>query len=197
MNRIKLLVGSVALLGLVGAAQAGSKSFEVDPNHSIFGFTASTLLFDVQGHFEKYKVTVSGDPDTLADAKVQVEIDAASLTTGIKNRDTHLRSDDFFDVKKFPKITFTSNTVKKDGAKIVVDGTLDMHGVKKPMTIPFEPVIGKNGAGIMENVYKADISLNRKDFGIGTDSVGAKISLGDSVKLKLLLAGFFEEKKGK
>lgn len=197
MNRIKLLVGSVALLGLVGAAQAGSKSFEVDPNHSIFGFTASTLLFDVQGHFDKYKVTVSGDPDTLADAKVQVEIDAASLTTGIKNRDTHLRSDDFFDVKKFPKITFTSNTVKKDGAKIVVDGTLDMHGVKKPMTIPFEPVIGKNGAGIMENVYKADISLNRKDFGIGTDSVGAKISLGDSVKLKLLLAGFFEEKKGK
>jgi len=197
LNRIKLLVGSVALLGLVGAAQAGSKSFEVDPNHSIFGFTASTLLFDVQGHFEKYKVTVSGDPDTLADAKVQVEIDAASLTTGIKNRDTHLRSDDFFDVKKFPKITFTSNTVKKDGAKIVVDGTLDMHGVKKPMTIPFEPVIGKNGAGIMENVYKADISLNRKDFGIGTDSVGAKISLGDSVKLKLLLAGFFEEKKGK
>lgn len=197
LNRIKLLVGSVALLGLVGAAQAGPKSFEVDPNHSIFGFTASTLLFDVQGHFDKYKVTVSGDPDTLADAKVQIEIDATSITTSNKTRDTHLRSDDFFDVKKFPKITFTSTGVKKDGAKIVVDGTLDMHGVKKPMTIPFEPVIGKNGAGIMENVYKADISLNRKDFGIGTDSVGAKISLGDSVKLKLLLAGFFEEKKGK
>src|SRR3569832_11651 len=91
LNRIKFLVGGVALLGLVGAAQAGPKSYEVDPNHSIFGFTASTLLLDVQGRFEKYKVTVSGDPDTLADAKVQVEIDPASITTGIKSRDNHLR----------------------------------------------------------------------------------------------------------
>lgn len=196
MNRIKLLVGGIALLGLVGAAQAGPKSFEVDPNHSLFAFTASTLLFDVQGHFDKYKVTVSGDPDTLADAKVAIEIDAASISTNNKTRDTHLKSDDFFDVKKFPKITFTSNAVKKDGAKIVVDGTLEMHGVKKQMTVPFEAVVGKNGAGIQENVYKAELSLNRKDYGIGNDSVGAKISLSDTVKLKLLLAGFFEEKKG-
>ena len=196
MNRIKLLVGSIALLGLVGAAQAGPKSFEIDPNHSLFAFNASTLLFDVPGRFDKYKITVSGDPDTLADAKVQIEIDAASINTNNKPRDMHLRSEDFFDVKKFPKITFTSNSVKKDGAKIVVDGTLEMHGVKKPMTIPFEAITGKNGAGILENVYKADVSINRKDFGIGVDSVGAKISLSDTVKLKLLLAGFFEEKKG-
>jgi polyisoprenoid-binding protein YceI len=184
---MKLLVGSVAMLGLV----------EVDPNHSIFGFTASTILFDVQGRFDKYKVDISGDPDTLADAKVQIELDAKSISTGIKGRDDHLRSGDFFDVGKYPKIVFTSTSVKKEGNKLAVDGTLDMHGVKKPLKLSFDTVTAKNGAGIMENVYKTEIPLNRKDFGIGADSVAAKISLSDEVKVKLLLAGFFNDKKGK
>ena len=197
MNCSKLLIGSVALFGLVGIAQAGAKTFDVDPNHTIIGFTASTLLFDVQGRFDKYKVQVSGDPDTLADAKVQIEIDAKSISTSNKTRDTHLQSPDFFDVGKHPKIIFTSTAVKKQGDKLVVDGTLDMHGVKKPMTIPFDAVAAKNGAGVMENVYKASVPLNRKDFGIGSDSIGAKISLKDQVTLTLLLAGFFEEKKAK
>ena len=197
MNHSKLVLGGAVLLGLVSVAQAGAKHFEVDANHSIFGFTASTILFDVQGKFDKYKVDVSGDPDTLADAKVQIELDAKSIQTGVKGRDDHLRSGDFFDVGKYPKIIFTSTAVRKEGTSVVVDGTLEMHGVKKPIKISFDAVSAKNGAGFMENVYKAEIPLNRKDFGIGADSVAAKISLKDEVKLKLLLAGFFEEKKGK
>jgi polyisoprenoid-binding protein YceI len=197
VNSSQLLIGSVAFLGLVGVAQAGPKTFEVDPNHTILGFTASTLLFDVQGRFDKYKVQVSGDPDTLADAKVQIEIEAKSIATSNKTRDGHLQSPDFFDVGKHPKIIFTSTSVKKEGDKLVVDGTLDMHGVKKPLKIPFEAVAAKNGAGVLENVYKASVPLNRKDFGIGADSIAAKISLKDQVTLTLLLAGFFEEKKAK
>jgi polyisoprenoid-binding protein YceI len=197
MNRRPLFLASAALFGLVATAAAESKSFEVDANHSIFGFTASTILFDVQGHFEKYKVTVSGDPETAADAKVMIELDTKSINTGIKGRDDHLRSPDFFDATKNPKITFTSTSVKKEGSKITVEGTLDMHGQKKPLVIPFESVSAKNGAGIMENVYKAELPLSRKDFGIGSDSVAAKISLSDKVVVKLLLAGFFEAKKGK
>jgi polyisoprenoid-binding protein YceI len=197
VNRLKLFLGSALLFGLIGLADAGAKTFGVDSNHSIFGFTASTILFDVQGRFESYKVQVSGDPDTLADAKVQIEIDAKSISTDNKTRDNHLRSPDFFDVAKYPKIIFTSTAVHKEGQSVAVEGTLDMHGVKKPLKILFEAVSAANGAGIMENVYKAEIPLNRKDFGIGADSVGAKISLKDEVKLKLLLAGFFEDKKGK
>ena len=86
----------------------------------------------------------------------------------------------------------TQNLTKQFGEKTAVKN-VSMQ-IKKGEIYGF---IGKNGAGIMENVYKTEIALNRKDFGIGADSVGAKISLGDSVKLKLLLAGFFEEKKGK
>lgn len=197
MKRFKLFIGSAVLAGLVGIAQAAVKKFEVDPNHTILGFTASTVLFDVQGRFDKYKVEVSGDPDTLADAKIRVEIDAKSIQTSNKTRDEHLRSGDFFDVGKHPKIVFTSTSVKKEGTRVVVDGNLEMHGVTKAMKVPFDAVSALNGAGVMETVYKADVPLNRKDFGIGTESIGAKISLKDQVMLKLLLAGFFEEKKGK
>lgn len=197
MNRFKLFVGGAVLMGLVGVAQAAVKYFEVDSNHTILGFTASTLLFDVQGRFDKYKVDVSGDPETLADAKVRVELDVKSIQTSNKTRDEHLRAPDFFDAAKYPKIVFTSTSVKKEGNKVVVDGNLEMHGVTKPFKIPFDAVTAPNGAGVMENVYKAEVPLNRKDFGIGTDSIAAKISLKDQVVLKLLLAGFFDEKKPK
>ena len=194
MNRSKLFFGSVALLGLVGVAHAATKFFETDTNHTHIGFTASTVLFDVPGRFDSYKVQVSGDPDTLADAKVQIEIDTKSVATNNKTRDKHLQSPDFFDAAKYPKIVYTSSSVRKEGANVIVDGTLDMHGMKKPLKIAFTTVTSKNGAGIMETVYKAAIPLNRKDFGIGGESIAAKISLNDQVTLNLLLAGFFQEK---
>ncbi len=176
----------------VSSALAEGKKFEVDSNHTIIGFTASTVLFDVPGRFDKYKVDISGDPETGADAKVKVEIETKSVQTENKTRDKHLRTPEFFDAAKYPKITFTSSKVTKQGGKLVVDGTLDLHGVKKEISIPFETVAAKNGAGVMENVYKAETPLSRKDFAIGADSVAAKISLSDKVVLKLLLAGFFE-----
>src|SRR5262249_10132924 len=119
-------------------------------------------------------------------------IDAASIDTGNKKRDEHLRSADFFDVKKFPKITFTAGSAAREGDKVVLDGTLEMHGVKKPQRLVFTQVVAKNGAGLMEHVYKTELTINRKDFGIGADSVAAKISLADAVTVKILLAGFFE-----
>ena len=196
MKRSKLLFAGIALLGLVGVAQAATKYFEVDPNHTILGFTAATVLFDVPGHFEKYQVQVIGDPDTLAGAQVQIEIETKSISTSNEKRDGHLASPDFFDAVKYPKITFTSTSVRKEGAKVLVEGTLDMHGVKKTLKIPFDAVSAKNGAGVLETVYKASVPLNRKDFKLGGDSIAAKISLKDQVNLNLLLAGFFEDKPG-
>lgn len=174
-------------------AQAPSKTFEVDKAHSYFSFAASTILFDVPGRFEKYDVQISGDPDTLANAQVRVELDASSVNTDNTTRDNHLRSKDFFSVAEFPKIVFTSNSLKKEGNKILVKGTLEMHGVKKEMTIPFEMIQSKNGAGIMENVYRAEFPIDRKAYGIGADSVAAKISLKDQITVRLLLAGFFQD----
>ena len=122
------------------AAKAAPQVFEVDRAHTVIGFKASTLLFDVPGRFNQYKVQISGDPETGKDAKVRLEIESRSIDTNNQARDKHLRSDDFFDVVKFPKIVFTSESVTRQGDKVVVQGTLDLHGVKKPVTLPFSVV---------------------------------------------------------
>lgn len=190
---MKLLVPSLVALTLAGAA--GDKTFEADNNHTVLGFKASTLLFDVPGRFDKYAVTAAGNPDKPDSASVKLEIDAASINTGNEKRDEHLRSEDFFDVKKHPKIVFTSKSVKREGNKITVVGTLDMHGQKQDVTIPFETVTAKNGAGYDETVYKGTTVVKNSAFGIGAQSIAAKISLKDETELNLLLAGFWNDVK--
>ncbi len=170
---------------------AGPQTFTPDTNHTIFGFRASTLLFDVPGRFDRYKLNIKGDPADLAGASIRVELDATSVDTANALRDKHLRSAEFFDVAKYPTIVFTSNKAWKDGDKVVVQGTLTMHGVSKPIQITFTAQSGLNGAGILTYSYRATVPLNRNDFGIGADSVAAKISLKNEVTLNLMLVGFF------
>lgn len=185
---------AVALLLLsASTALAAEKTWEPDNAHTVIGFRAATVLFDVPGRFEKSTVTLSGDPEAPAGAKVRVEIDAASVTTGIDQRDDHLRAADFFDVQKFPKIVFEANKVEKQGNKVTVTGTLEMHGVKQPVTLPLEVVTAKNGAGYEETVYKGQTTVKNSAFGIGAQSVAAKISLKDDVVLDIILAGFWND----
>jgi polyisoprenoid-binding protein YceI len=172
---------------------AQSRVFRVDDNHTVLGFKASTLLFDVPGRFTHYKADIQGDPAAPEGAKVQIDIDARSISTAIQARDEHLRSADFFDVAKYPKITFTSQEVRRDGDRVVVRGTLAMHGVTRDLDLPFVTAEGMNGAGTHTWSYRAALPLDRLDFGLGAESVAAKISLKRPVELDLLLVGFFEE----
>lgn len=180
-------------LALLSPLAAGTKAFTPDTNHSFFGFKASTLLFDVPGRFEKYKVAIEGDPADLTEVKIQVELETRTINTANKMRDDHLRTEDFFDAGKYPRIIFKSKKAWREGDKIQVQGVLNMHGVEKPMQITFTEATGLNGAGTPTWSYKATLPLSRKDFGIGADSVAAKISLKDEVQLNLLLVGSFSE----
>lgn len=183
----------ILALGLVAPAFPGDMAFSPDQVHTVIGFRAATLIFKVPGAFRSWQAEISGDPNTLANAKVTFAIDAKSIDTAQKTRDTHLRSADFFDVARYPKITFVSSKLWREGGKLMVAGSLDMHGVKKEVTVAFEESKGKNGAGQDTWSYEANLKLNRKDFGIGSDSIGAKISLKDEVELNLMLVGWFEE----
>lgn len=182
------------LLALPLAAQ--TKVFRLDENHTVFGFKASTLLFDVPGRFMTFKADIQGDPATLEGAKVRIDIDAKSLNTAVQARDEHLRSADFFDVAKYPRITFTSSDVRREGDRLRVQGALQMHGISKNLTLFFEPAEGVNGAGAHTWSYRGTLSLDRLDFGVGAESVAAKISLKRQVELNLLLVGFFEAPAG-
>lgn len=184
-----LLLALLPTLPLV----AQSKVFRADENHTVIGFKASTLLFDVPGRFTRYKADIQGDPAAPGDAKVQITIDAKSINTANTARDNHLRTPDFFDVAKYPTITFTSKDVKKDGDRLVVRGTLTLHGVSRELELPFTAAEGMNGADVRTWSYRATLPLDRLEFGVGAESVAAKISLKKQVELDLLLVGFFEE----
>lgn len=181
----------VLLLALPLAAQ--TRVFRVDDNHTVLGFKASTLLFDVPGRFMRYKADIQGAPDAPESAKVQIDIDTKSINTANQARDEHLRSADFFDIAKYPEITFTSQNVRKEGDRVVVRGTLTMHGVSRELELPFVTAEGLNGAGTRTWSYRATLPLDRLDFGLGADSVAAKLSLKRPVELDLLLVGFFVE----
>jgi len=147
----------------------------------------------VPGRFTRYKADIQGDPATLEGAKVRIELETKSINTSNSTRDDHLRTADFFDAAKYPKITFTSQDVRKEGDRLKVHGTLTMHGVSKELDLFFVAAEGMNGAGTRTWSYRAILPLDRLDFGVGADSVAAKISLKKQVELDLLLVGFFEE----
>jgi len=193
---MKRLVPKSLVLLVLGAlfvgttAHAAYTPIELDAVHTKVAFTASTILFDVDGEFGKYAIEVDGDPSKPESVKVRAAIDVASIDTENTKRDNHLRSADFFDAAKYPQITFTSTSVSSKGEQLIVKGNLSMHGTTRLVTIPFKVARGKNGAGVDTTSYKGKLTIDRNDFGIGTDSVAAKISLEDEVDIKLLIVTF-------
>jgi polyisoprenoid-binding protein YceI len=181
---------ALAVLLVSSTAFAAFSSLKLDTVHSKVGFTAATVLFDVDGEFGKFDVEIDGDAAKPQTVRVRASIDVASINTQNTKRDNHLKSPDFFDAAKHPKITFASTDVKAKGATLSVKGNLSMHGKTKSVTIPFKVAKGKNGAGVDTTTYKGKLTIDRNDFGIGTDSIAAKISLEDEVEIKLLLVTF-------
>jgi len=182
-----------AVLGALlvsSTAFAAFSALKLDTVHSKVSFTAATVIFDVDGEFGKFDVSIDGDPKKPETVKVEANIDVASLNTNNEKRDKHLKSPDFFDAGKYPMIRFASTGVKTKGSQLVVTGNLTMHGVSKLVRIPFKVAKGKNGAGVDTTTYKGKLTIDRNDYGIGTDSIAAKISLEDEVAIKLLVVSF-------
>lgn len=188
MRLAPALALTLSLGGLVGSALAEAMPLKLDTAHSRVGFTASTLLFDVPGTFSDYSVKLDGTQADPEHGKVEVHVKTASIQTGIGKRDEHLRSADFFDVQRYPELVFKSTkVVKKGDGALELTGVLSMHGKDKTVMLPLRVVRGKNGAGVDSTAYRGTIMLSLKEFGIGAESVAAKISLDDQVKVDVLL----------
>ena len=181
---------ALGVLLVSSTAFATFSALKLDPVHSKVSFSAETVLFDVDGEFGEFTVDIEGDPSKPETVRIETSIDVASLDTQNTKRDDHLKSPDFFDAAKYPKIRFASTGVKAKGSQLIVKGNLTMHGKTKLVSIPFKVAKGKNGAGVDTTTYKAKLTIDRNDFGIGTDSIAAKISLADEVELKLLIVTF-------
>lgn len=160
-NIIKLIL----VLGVI-SLNAQTKKLKVEPNHSTVGFNISIAGFTkVTGKFTDFDILLDWNEIRLDSCKISANIKVNSINTGIKDRDTHLRSSDFFDIEKFPEIRFQSDSIKKvDFSNYTAHGKLTMHGITKEFILPFQIVkIENNTIGITSKT-----TLSRKDYGVGS-----------------------------
>lgn len=182
------LFGSVLALNTIPVFAADD--WTIDPAHSSANFSIKHMVIsNVRGTLGKLKGTAKYDGNSLKGADVQAVIDVSSINTNDEKRDGHLKSPDFFDVAKFPTITFKSNKVVPSKNGFDIDGALTIHGVTKPVVLHAEPLSKeiKDPYGNTRVGTSATTTINRKDFGISfnanLDNGGAVV--GDEVKISL------------
>jgi polyisoprenoid-binding protein YceI len=173
----------------VSGAQ-GTTEWEIDSAHTAAHFSVKHLMVStVRGQFRKVTGRAWLDERQLTRSRIDVEIDAASLETGEPKRDAHLRSADFFDVEKFPKLTFRSTRIEGKGEEFAVTGDLTMHGATRQVTLTVESLSPamKDPYGRMVRGVSAVGKLNRKDWGLGWNAAleTGGVLVGDEVKLQI------------
>ena len=128
---------SLLIVAFFSTAIFAQTTWKVDPNHSKLTFSVTHLgISDVAGLFKDFDVTVTTNKPDFSDAVFELTTAVKSIDTEIEMRDNHLRSADFFDVEKFPEMTFKSNSIKKVSKdKYKLSGDLTLHGVTSPVTM--------------------------------------------------------------
>lgn len=166
-----------------------ARTFTIDKSHSEAHFTVRHLITKVRGRFRDFEGTVTFSPEQPQQSAVSVTIQAASIDTSEPNRDTHLRSGDFFDVERFPVLTFASEAVTAAGANhFAVSGTLTIHGVAKPVVLPVAFLgLARDPWGNERAGFEAELTLNRKDFGLNWNAAleAGGFLVGDEVQVAL------------
>jgi polyisoprenoid-binding protein YceI len=164
-------------------------TWNLDPSHSRIAFQVRHMVFaKVHGAFTSFSASLELDENDLTRSKLDVAIDAASIATNEEKRDLHLKSADFLDAEKFPKLLYKSKRIEKEGATYYrVVGDLTIHGITKevPLAVEFGGK-GKDPWGNERMGFSAKAQINRTDFGLtwnqaleaGGLLVGEKVDIG-------------------
>ncbi len=167
------------------SASAQVETWQIDPAHTASQFAVRHLgISTVRGAFTKTTGTVQYDPADLSKTSLDVTIDATSLNSRVEMRDNDLRSDKFFDVQKFPTITFKSKRVESAGkGKLKVTGDLTIHGVTKEVVLDVDGPAGpvKDPRGNTHMGASATTTVKRSDFGVSA----LPAMIGDEVQITL------------
>ncbi len=189
MKNIIRIISVVALLSLPTLALA--TTWNIDPDHSSVGFKVRHLMVsNVKGNFEKHSGTVEINDTDITKSKVAITIDTASINTNVTKRDEHLRSADFFDVAKYPTMTFVSKKVARAGQNgLKVTGDLTIHGVTREVILDVEGLSGesKDPWGNIRRGASASAKVNRRDFGLTWNKAleTGGVVVGDEVNIVL------------
>jgi len=174
----------------VTAPAVPTTTWNIDPAHSSAQFKVRHMMIsNVKGEFTHVKGTLKYDSQNVANSYVEASIGAAALNTRDPQRDAHLKSPDFFDVEKFPTLSFQSTSVSKNGGELAVAGNLTVHGVTRNVVFEVEGLSEptKDPWGNTRIGLSATTQINRKDFGLtwnATLETGG-ILVGDEVHITL------------
>jgi polyisoprenoid-binding protein YceI len=163
-------------------------TWKADPMHSKLTFsTVHHGISDIAGLFKTFEITTTAKNADFSDATFELSTDVASINTEVEMRDNHLRSAEFFDVEKYPKMTFKSTSIKKIGKekdKYKLMGNLTLHGITKPVTINmwYRGTITSPQSKAITAGFQFSGILKRSDFNIGSKFPPPMIS--DEVKIK-------------
>ncbi len=174
-------------------------SYDIDPKHSYIGFRVTHMgLAEVPGAFRDFSGSINYDGKDVSKSSVNFTAKVTSVDTGVAPRDTHLRTADFFEVEKYPEMTFKSTKIEKKGDKWEVTGDFTLKGVTKQITIPFT-VNGmmKDAKGNVKMGISAQTMINRQEYGVkwGNKLPDGTLALSDMVKIDLQLEAGMMMKK--
>lgn len=180
-NRIALSI--LTLLLALPAVAAAADTYTVDQNHSTVGFSVRHIFTRVPGEFNDFTGTIVYDAANPAGSSVDFTVQAASIDTDNERRDGHLKSADFFDVEKFPTLTFKSKKVSGSGEDLQVTGDLTIRGVTKEVTVPVE-VLGAAGG---KAGFATEFKIDRLAYGVAWNRAmeGGGAMLDDEVTIRI------------
>jgi polyisoprenoid-binding protein YceI len=183
MKFAKIAVAAAAFGALAGAgiAQAQTSTWKIDSAHSEADFTVKHMgISNVHGRFGGVSGTVTLDEKDVTKSSVNATIDTSTVDTGVGPRDNDLKSDHFFDVAKYPTMTFVSKSLTTDGGQKKLTGDLTIHGVTKSVTLnlegPSKQQAGPQGKTLI--AFSATTSIHRQDFGL---NYGGTLKSGDAM----------------
>jgi polyisoprenoid-binding protein YceI len=191
IHGLAIVLATTLITAAAGSALAAD-TYKIDPAHASFIFRIEHLGTSfVYGRFDKVSGTFDADEANPDAIKFDITVQAASVDTNVPQRDNHLKSSTFFDVKEFPTLTFKSSSVKKtDEKKYDVTGDLTIHGITKTITVPME-FVGKSTGGQMGNRagWATTFTINRSDYGMN----GLIGPVGDEVMIMVSFEGVKQE----
>ena len=164
-------LATILLLAAAALATSGAcatETFDIDTSHSNVSFKIRHLISNTAGRFSDFSGSIAFDAADPARSSVSLTIKSASIDTADAKRDGHLKSPDFFDVAKYPELTFASTKISKSsGNTYNVTGNFTMHGVTREITIPVEILgVAKDPWGNERAGFSTSFTLDRKDYGI-------------------------------
>ena len=165
--------------------------WKIDPAHSEINFRVKHLVVStVRGHFDNFNATIETSKEDFSDAKIQFEADIKSINTNNEQRDTHLKSADFFDADNHPKMSFESTSVKKiSESEMEVKGNFTLRGVTKEITLDvnFNGIVSGFG-DVKVAGFEINAKLNRFDYGLqwNTLTEAGGVVVSNEVKIEIL-----------